>query len=187
MKKGPRIIAGNYSGHVIAGIEPGIRPTSERVRKSFFDIMQPRLQGMSMMDVFAGSGIMGFEALSRGASQVVFMEKSPAACRHLKQQVTALKCRNRADVICGDAREHLLTCLARGEHWVVFADPPYNLNIIPDVLALIVESSLKTRIDQIVVEHHHKTDPVGPMKSWPVVRREKYGETNLSFINPPAG
>ncbi len=180
-------MAGTFSGFIVTGVETGIRPTSERVRKSFFDIMRHRLPEMHMIDAFAGSGIMGFEALSRGAGSVVFIEQSKSACRRLKRQVSELQCGERARVICGDAGVHLAEAISLANHWIVFCDPPYRLRIMPEILKRIGEPMLKPRLDQVIIEHHHKLDPVGDTHFWMVHRREKYGETVLTFLQPVAG
>jgi 16S rRNA (guanine966-N2)-methyltransferase len=119
-----RIIAGSRKGHRIAApAGRGTRPTSDRVRESVFNIVAPWVEGAAVLDLYAGSGAMGLEALSRGAERAVFVESEPDACRAINANLDKLKltgaevaCQNVARFLAGDRRTYDL----------VFCDPPYD-------------------------------------------------------------
>ena len=117
-----RIIAGSRKGHSIAapkGLDT--RPTSDRVREAVFNIVAPWVEDADVLDLFAGSGAMGLEALSRGAARAVFVEADPAACRTIERNLDKLGLRG--EVRCAD----VLTAIAteRRRFDLVFCDPPY--------------------------------------------------------------
>jgi 16S rRNA (guanine(966)-N(2))-methyltransferase RsmD len=118
-----RIIAGSRKGHSIAAPRGRhTRPTSDRVRENVFNLVAPWVEDARVLDLFAGSGAMGLEALSRGAARAVFVEADPAACRTIERNLDKL--RLRGDVRCGN----VLAAIAneRRRYDLVFADPPYD-------------------------------------------------------------
>src|SRR5205823_4609681 len=117
-----RIVAGSRKGHTIhapKGIDT--RPTSDRVRESVFNIVAPWVEDAQVLDLFAGSGAMGLEALSRGAARAVFVEAEPDACRTIERNLDRL--RLRGEVRCGDVLPAIANERRRFE--LVFADAPY--------------------------------------------------------------
>jgi 16S rRNA (guanine966-N2)-methyltransferase len=117
-----RIIAGSRKGHSIQAPKgAATRPTSDRVRESVFNIVAPWVEDAQVLDLFAGSGAMGLEALSRGASRAVFVEADPNACRTIERNLDKLGLRG--EVRCGDI---LATVANEGRRYdLVFVDPPY--------------------------------------------------------------
>jgi 16S rRNA (guanine966-N2)-methyltransferase len=120
-----RIIAGRWGGRrLIAPPGRGTRPTSDRVREALFSILGP-LDGERVLDLFAGSGALGLEALSRGAAQATFVERERAALRALRDNVADLGAE--AEVVAGDALAFLRAARERGAQYdLVFLDPPYR-------------------------------------------------------------
>jgi 16S rRNA (guanine966-N2)-methyltransferase len=118
-----RVIAGSRKGHRIDA-PPGraTRPTSDRVRENVFNLIQGWVAEASVLDLFAGSGAMGIEALSRGASRAVFVEAHAQACRAIERNLDKLRLAG-AEVVCRDVAQHLAT--ERRTFDVVFCDPPY--------------------------------------------------------------
>ena len=120
-----RIIAGSRRGHGIAapkGLET--RPTGDRVREAAFNLVGP-VDGASVLDLFAGSGALGLEALSRGAASATLVERAPVALRALRDNVEALGAD--VEVVSADARAHLRVARAQGAQYdLVFLDPPYH-------------------------------------------------------------
>ncbi|MCU0976924.1 MAG: 16S rRNA (guanine(966)-N(2))-methyltransferase RsmD [Steroidobacteraceae bacterium] len=113
----------------------GLRPTPDRVRETLFNWLAPSIAGARCLDLFAGSGALGFEALSRGASSVVFVERAPAVARHLRETV-ALLAPEAGRVVQGGAGDHLA---GRAERFdVVFLDPPFDDDVVPGLLARLV-------------------------------------------------
>ena len=132
-----RIIGGQWRGTrlPVARI-PGLRPTSDRVRETLFNWLQPVLPGARVMDVFAGSGALGLEAVSRGAREALLVEQDPTVARGLHDSVERLKAGGEAKVIRADALAWLRTPLF-GRFDVIFVDPPFETNCWPTLLALL--------------------------------------------------
>ncbi len=133
---GPRIIAGAFKGRKLAA-PPGLetRPTNARARQAVFDILAHapwcELRGVKVLDVFAGTGAYGLEALSRGAASAVFFEQAPAALAALRANIAA--CRAEARVVAGD----VLAPPQGTPHDLVFLDPPYGKDLVPKALAVL--------------------------------------------------
>jgi 16S rRNA (guanine966-N2)-methyltransferase len=127
-KKAPpgrlRIVAGNWRSRVLEIADvPGLRPTSERVRETLFNWLAPRIQGARCLDLFAGTGALGFEALSRAAAEVTFVEKSRRAVRMLQENASKLGATG-ATIHEGDAME-FLQGVAPQAYDLIFLDPPF--------------------------------------------------------------
>jgi 16S rRNA (guanine966-N2)-methyltransferase len=122
-----RIVAGAWGGRRLQA-PPGraTRPTGDRVREALFSILGPRVDGARVLDLFAGSGALGLEALSRGAAAATFVDTAPAAIAAVRANAEALGAV--ADVQRGDARAYLRTASARHRQYdLVFLDPPYRM------------------------------------------------------------
>ena len=126
-----RIIAGIYRSRRLEA-PPGssTRPTSDRLRETLFNVLAPRLHGAVFLDLYAGSGAVGLEALSQGAARVTFVERAPAALRALRKNVEQLKagpgCRVRAETVANFLRSQAKAGAKAERHEVVFLDPPYS-------------------------------------------------------------
>jgi 16S rRNA (guanine966-N2)-methyltransferase len=121
-----RIVAGVYGGRrLVAPPGSATRPTSDRVREALFSVLGASVEGARVLDLFAGSGALGLESLSRGAASVVFVDRAPRAIEAVRANVDALGVE--ADVRRMEARTAIRTALARGEAYdLVFLDPPYR-------------------------------------------------------------
>src|SRR5919197_3243971 len=152
-----RIIAGEHKGaRIFAPPGRDTRPTSDRVRENVFNIVAPWVEDARVLDLFAGSGAMGLEALSRGASAAVFVESDREACRTIERNLDKLRLTG-ATVLCADARQALAADAAAGRRYdLVLVDPPYRMfsslqtalaSYLPAVLEddglLVVETSSK--------------------------------------------
>ena len=130
-----RIIAGAWRRHRIPvpdGLQ--LRPTPDRVRETLFNWLDPELAGTSCLDLFAGTGVLGFEALSRGASRAVLVEQNPRVAAALDQTNRELNAH--AEVVCADAAKYL-TRHGIGPFDVVFVDPPYSQPVEPVLEGLL--------------------------------------------------
>lgn len=138
-----RIIAGTLKGRVLrTGSGPGYRPATGKVREAVFSMLQGEIKGWSgvrVLDLFAGSGAVGLEALSRGACRVVFVENEAGAAKILQENLQRLEIpMNRAQVVKKDARAFLDRKAKQGFE-LVFVDPPYGKNLLHQVLPGIID------------------------------------------------
>src|SRR5579872_3197204 len=119
-----RVIAGEFRSRKLATL-PGMatRPTPDRLRESLFNILAPRIEGATFMDVYAGTGAVGIEALSRGAGRAIFIERNRAAVEVIRENLSSLGLDNRSEVFTGKS----ILVLDRLAADIVFLDPPYDL------------------------------------------------------------
>jgi 16S rRNA (guanine966-N2)-methyltransferase len=131
-----RIIGGAWRGRRIAFPDlPDLRPTSDRVRETLFNWLQHEVAAARCLDLFAGSGALGLEALSRGAKEAILVEQDPTAARHLTEQIQRLDALRQASVVEMDAYRYLLRPTEPFD--IVFLDPPFKSDALPDVVALL--------------------------------------------------
>jgi 16S rRNA (guanine966-N2)-methyltransferase len=154
-----RIIAGRGKGRRLKtprGLET--RPTAARLRQTLFDILAPELPGCRFLDAFAGSGAIGLEALSRGASRVVFVDVSAPAIAAIKENVAALAAGGGdVQVLRQDARIALAALADTGVRFdVVYLDPPYDSGLYEEVLDVVSGMGLLEEGGVVVAEHFHK-------------------------------
>jgi len=178
-----RVIAGSHRGRRLSGPRgTSLRPTSDRVREALFSILGTRVTGGRFLDLYAGTGAVGIEALSRGAASVTFVEASPSTAALLRKNLDTCHLAERARVWVGLTG----TFLQRRDRWdgpynVVFADPPYAARDELDVLAGLGRAGLLTRDAVIVVEQaslDESPERIGPAI---LIRRYEYGDTVLAL------
>jgi 16S rRNA (guanine(966)-N(2))-methyltransferase RsmD len=167
-----RIIAGKLGSRVIEC--PGdIRPTADRVKEAMFSALGIDLSGLSVLDLFAGSGALGFEALSRGAKSVVFVDNSLSSIRFIKKNASMLDITQACIVEYSDVMEFIRK--SSTEYDLVLADPPYNKGLASKTAAELYR--LIKPAGMAVIEHSHK-EPA----EVDAFKQKKYGDTMLSFI-----
>jgi 16S rRNA (guanine966-N2)-methyltransferase len=183
-----RVIAGKYRGRTLRSL-PGsaIRPTYDRLRETLFNVLTSgnpdALQNTVWLDLFAGTGAIGIEALSRGAKQVCFVETSSAAAKLIERNLQSLGISEGYKILRDDLagvvwRLHRAHFIAD----VVFLDPPYSMrNSYQETLTVLADSSLVWAMSLVVAEHDKKYDPgdvYGPLQR---IRTLTQGNTSLSF------
>lgn len=135
------------------------RPTSGRLKKSLFDVLAAELPEASVLDLFAGAGALGLEALSRGAASAVFVERGRRAAEAIRENIETLGLSERAHVVKADVRAALSKLSDTEPRFdVVFADPPYAGGDVERTLSALGESSILGESALVVVEHHHKLE-----------------------------
>lgn len=150
MKPCVRIIGGLYRGKKIVFPElDGLRPTPDRIKETLFNWLMNDIRGARCLDAYAGSGSLGFEALSRGAKQVRMTELSPIAYESLKRSVQSFN-RPELSVINTDAREHLQT--TQDVYDIIFLDPPFKEHYLDDTLAGITSRNCLTKGGLLYIE-----------------------------------
>ena len=176
-----RVIAGSARSLPLKTV-PGLstRPTTDRIKETLFNILQPRPKGCRFLDLYAGSGAIGIEALSRGASQAVFIEKNPAAVRVIEENLTFTRLRERSEVLRTDALLGISTLERRtGSAFdLVFMDPPYGQGEAERTLSKLSGSSLITEETLIVVEESIRFDPETLSELPFLIVRDKRYKTN---------
>ncbi len=170
-----RIIAGEFGGRTLAvprGRET--RPTADRVREAWMSILGPRLEGALVLDLFAGSGALGLEAISRGAESAVFVERAGAAIELIRSNIVVLGVSDRARVVRGDALRFAAE-LGAGAYAIVLADPPYA----EDYARTLVQTFRRVPFATILaVEHAAKVTLEGD-------DTRRYGDTAITFCHAP--
>jgi 16S rRNA (guanine(966)-N(2))-methyltransferase RsmD len=162
-----------------------VRPTSDRLRETLFNILAPRIEGTRFLDLCSGSGAVGIEALSRGASFATFVDRSRKMCGLVEANLDLCGVpEEQTEVVCSEAAEFLKRTQSRGGlGWdICFFDPPYATEYAPALAAFGAEEATLLRPGGILIaEHHHKNnlrDEVGAMRRWRVL---KQGDSCLSF------
>lgn len=180
-----RIIGGSFGGTVLSSPKGNaVRPTSEKAREALFDIIGPRIEGSSFLDLYGGSGAVGLEALSRGAAHVTIVEAS----RIDLIRKNAARCRitisEKFHVIRGETKKAVKEMKRRGQKFdFVFADPPWHEGLEAEAVNCAVK--LLKEGGGFILEAHHKTKPPAPPEgAWQNPRLEesrRYGDTVLHF------
>ena len=156
MKTGLRITGGEYKGFVIDRIpSKNVRPTTERLRKSIFDILNGEWTGVVGFDLFAGSGIVGLEMLSRGAQYIYFVERDLTLVKYIRNQLKILNMLSRAEVVHGNVITLLRSFLRMKKCHIIYMDPPYQSELADSAVRIISENSLWKNAT-ILVEHFFK-------------------------------
>lgn len=175
-----QIIAGTYRHRRIEFVEvDDLRPTGARLRETLFNWLQPQMAGARCLDLFAGSGILGFEALSRGAQSVTFVEKQRAAAKQLQQNMQTLNIDN-ATVLNQDFRT-ALPAFNSGDFDGVFLDPPYHQRLLPQLLQDLQQLSPKW----VFIEDNQPFDSwVTQQGGYEIVKSKKAGNIYYGLLRP---
>lgn len=181
-----RIVSGKYRGRRLKS-PPSLqtRPTSDRLRETLFNILASLIEGARFLDLCAGSGAVGLEALSRGATYAMFVDQSQKICKLIGANLESLDVpSNDSDIVCSEATEFLRRHAKNKSHPfdIVFFDPPYSADY-ENTLGQLgnVASSLLASDGIVVVEHYHKNElneEFGPFRRY---RELKQGDSRLSF------
>lgn len=177
-----RIIAGMYRGRTLTALRDlSIRPTADRVKQTIFDILATRmdLDGARVLDLFAGSGSLGLEALSRGAAHVTFIEKARTSLKALDKNIRTLGCEDRSTTHQADVFWFLRN--AHQPYDLVFVDPPYALETIGTLPSVIAGSGVLRTGSFVVMEHSRESDVPVPKDSFEVLQKS-FGQTVLLIL-----
>lgn len=186
MSDAGRVIAGSARGVRLRAPGSGTRPLADRVKQTLFAILEPDLDGARVLDLFAGSGAGGIEALSRGAASAVFVEKDPAAASVIEANLRAAALAGPgAQVVRADALAWLgrPSSLAGGPFDVVLVDPPYaETDLLARVLAALgAAGALLTPGARVVAKHFWRDRPPDRIGLLASERDRRFGETALTF------
>lgn len=179
-----RVIAGAHKGRRLHGPKgPGLRPTSDRVKEALFSIVGNRVVGSRFLDLYAGTGAIGIEALSRGARQVTFVEPHQAALRVLRANLDECGLATSTDIHACTAAAFLKRRAKTAiPHDLVFADPPYQPDCLADLWSALRETAAIAPDALIVLEHSSKAAVSPSHGQLSLLRQYRYGDTTLSIF-----
>ena len=178
-----RIVAGNWRSRLldIADV-PGLRPTSTRIRETLFNWLAPGLPGARCLDLCAGTGALGLEALSRGAASAVFVERSAIATRMLRANIATLRAEG-AEVLQMDALD-FSQAQASAPFDLVFLDPPFAADMLNDLCRLLSDRKLLASNARIYLEQDRdRPEPELP-EGWQVLKNKTAGNVRYMLVTP---
>jgi len=173
-----RIIGGGWRGRRISFPDiPGLRPTPDRVRETLFNWLQHAVAGARCLDLFAGSGALGLEALSRGAKELVFVEQAVAASRALQEQLTRLGAQAKGQVVEMGAARYLRTpAQSGGTFGIVFLDPPFGRGLLAEYVPML-DAGNWVSVGGLVYLENEKADGAPPLPPhWELLKSKSAGE-----------
>ena len=179
-----RIIGGELKGRKLVTV-PGMktRPTADRVRESIFNILGERVQGASVLDLFAGTGAMGIEALSRGAESALFIDDNPAALSALTKNIKNCSLENRTRAIKWNILKNLnILRAAQPACNLVFIDSPYNQKMVQPTLSNLGLSRCLKNGAMVVIEHSTGEPIAENPPGFNIFDQRRYGKTLVSFL-----
>lgn len=178
-----RIIGGIYRGRRLRAVEGlAVRPTSDRLRETLFNILAPRIKGSRFLDICAGSGAVGLEALSRGASAATLIDNSRLACSVIEANLQTLGLKREATVINRDGVAALKRLAEESKQFdIVFLDPPYASEIYDILMHELATTALLSKDAIVMVEHRAKTPPEPQYDELKLFREVKQGESAIAF------
>lgn len=179
-----RIITGKVRGlQLTVPKNMDVRPTADRVKESLFNIIGSKIIGAKVLDLFAGTGNLGLESWSRGASAITFIDESKESLRLVNSNINKCRAQTECTVHKGNAVVVAARLGAMGERYdLAFCDPPYNKGWIEQIIALFPEHSFLTDGGYLIVERSaHNELPALP-DCFENIREQKYGETFIDFL-----
>jgi len=178
-----RIVAGSARGRTLKGPKgPGLRPTADRVRETIFNILGQWMEGLVVLDLYAGTGALALEALSRGAVRAVLVDSGKESVQLCRENAEDLGMTAQVQVFpaCVDART-LSQVKTRGPFHLVFADPPYAAQTPAGVLELVAGAALLYPDGRLVIEHDKRVE--APASHGPLVQEDqrRFGDTTVTI------
>lgn len=181
-----RVISGKVRGLKLnTPKNEDVRPTTDRVKESLFNMINPYIMESNVLDLFAGTGSLGIECLSRGANKCVFVDISKESISIIKSNIKKARVENESIVLNSDFKDAISKLKIQGNKFdVIFMDPPYYKNMFIDALQKIDNASLLNEDGIIIIEHDSKDafpENIGRLEK---TRDKKYGNTTITFYKP---
>jgi len=179
-----RILSGTAKGRKLTAVKTGeTRPTRDSVKESIFGMIQGHVEGSIVLDLFAGTGNLGLEALSQGAKKAIFVEKHRTCLRALTRNRDLCGFQDRAEVISLDVEVALRALMRRAEKVdLVFIDPPYGGGYVDKTLRFINAHDMVREGGVVVVEHGSEENPSCQWKSLSLEKRKRHGNTVITIF-----
>jgi 16S rRNA (guanine966-N2)-methyltransferase len=180
-----RIIGGEFRSRLIEmpkGVE--IRPTQDKVRQAIFNVLGNNLSGVKVLELFAGSGAFGIEAISRGAKHVTFVDNNGICVKTIEKNLNSLQIpADKYDVVWGNALSIFPRIQREGAQYdLIFLDPPYYKNIARKCLSNIDDYDILSPSSLVVIEHFKKDSLAFELKSLVLEKEKQYGDTVISIF-----
>ncbi|MFH1829152.1 MAG: 16S rRNA (guanine(966)-N(2))-methyltransferase RsmD [Pseudomonadota bacterium] len=177
-----RVIAGKAKGHkLVTPSSDRVRPALDQVKEAIFNILYD-VTDLRILDLFAGSGSIGIEALSRGASEAVFVEEWSKAVAAIKRNLKHCKLEEKSRIICTSVDKGLAILIKEEKPFdLIFVDPPYEKDLVNPTLKKLTASPLVDMQSRIIVEHHPK-EPILEIPGLTLTDTRKYGQTLVTFL-----
>ena len=178
-----KIIGGEFRGRRLKTLKSAkMRPTPMRVKEALFNILGNRVVGSSFLDLYAGSGQMGIEALSRGAEEVIFIDNHIAAVRLIQENLGLVSSKKVSRIPRNNVLRAISTLSKEKRRFdIVFLDPPYESRLVKNTLQALAKSDILKTPTLVIAEHHKSLNLDKEIGSSKRVRQERYGDTLLTF------
>nr|QKW93932.1 ribosomal RNA small subunit methyltransferase D [Vitiosangium cumulatum] len=184
-----RIVAGSARGRALAGpkaTSKHIRPTADRVRETIFNVLGQWLEGQKVLDLYAGTGALGLESISRGASRAVLVDSDREALSLCRTNTDALGFGARVEVLAQPVERALETLGRRGDRFeLIFADPPYAARVVETVLEGLVRHGVLAPGGTVVIEHDKREAAPESHEGFERVDQRRFGDTLVSLFRIP--
>jgi len=185
-----KIISGIFGGQsIIAKPNPKMRPTSDKVKEAIFDQLESKWvtswEDLRVLDLFAGSGGLGMECLSRGAKHVVYVDHHLATVKTLKKSIESFEVLDRSEILCKGALDAIRWLDQRGDRFdLIFLDPPYREDWVLASLSALQNHPLLSKKGLVVAEHD-KRELISPSQAvWKLEGSRRYGDTQVTLLTP---
>lgn len=171
-----KIISGKYKGRVLKGFTlEGTRPTMDRVRESLFATIMPYIQDKEVLDLFAGTGALGLEALSNGAKKAIFVDKNPKCIEQIRKNITDFKITEEVELINASYLEALKKDFKVD---IIFLDPPYHEHMLNLAIKEIEKRDILKPNGLIIAEYEEEI----PISSYKILKEKKYGDKYIKIF-----
>ena len=181
-----RIIAGTSKGRRLSTPKNhSLRPTSDRAKESIFNVLGKDIEGKVILDLFAGTGNLGIEALSRGAKKTIFVEKERQALRLIRKNLARCGLSGQSEILPVDADRAIAILKQRADSFdLIMMDPPYEKGWLQKIFKKLNSHPIYRRDSILVIEHgrHESLPPF--MDRWNLIRQRRMGDTVISFLSP---
>lgn len=170
-----KIISGKYKGRIIDGYDIlGTRPTMDRVRESLFATLRPYIKESKVLDLFAGTGSLGLEALSNGAKSAVFVDKNKKCINQIQQTINKINVIEEVELLNKNYKEVLEKI---GKFDIIFLDPPYHESLLNDAIKMIEKFDILNDNGLMIVEYEEEN----PISNYQILKEKKYGNKHIKI------